>query len=112
MLPNIQTQIDRRRKRAAEDIAAINNQGQHAVYSTYEVTSQSKQSYQVQIHSLTELLNSCSCADYKTNLLGTCKHIEGVLLHLKENLGDGWDKAVVERPAVSQIYLHHAHCRG
>ncbi len=105
---DIQTQIDRRRKRAAEDILAIDNQGQHAVYSTFAVTSQSKQTYRVRIHSLTELLNSCSCADYKTNLLGTCKHIEAVLLHLKKSLGDDWDRAVADRPPVSQIYLHHA----
>ena len=108
MTLNIQNQIERRRKRAAEDITAIENRGQHAVYSTYEVTSQSKQTYRVQIRSLTDLLNHCSCADYKTNLLGTCKHIEAVLLHLKENLGVGWDQAVAERPPVSQIFLHHA----
>jgi len=62
----------------------------------------------VQIRSLSDLLNSCTCADYKTNLLGTCKHIEGVLLHLKENLGDQWDEAAAEKPQVSQIYLRHA----
>ncbi len=105
---DVQEQIERRRKRAAEDIAAIENQGQHTVYSTFEVTSQSKQTYRVQIRSLTELLNSCTCADYKTNLLGTCKHIEAVLLRLKENLGEEWDKMAAERPPVSQIFLHHA----
>ncbi|OQY28878.1 MAG: hypothetical protein B6243_11660 [Anaerolineaceae bacterium 4572_5.2] len=62
----------------------------------------------MQIRSLSDLLNSCTCADYKTNLLGTCKHIEGVLLHLKENLGDQWDEAAAEKPQVSQIYLRHA----
>lgn len=105
---SIQDQIERRRKRATEDIAAIENKGQHAVYSAFDVTSQSGQSYRVQIRSLTELLNSCTCADYKTNLLGTCKHIEAVLLHLKENLGDTWDKVAAEKPPVSQIFLHHA----
>jgi superfamily II DNA or RNA helicase len=104
----MQDQIERRRKRAAEDIAAIENRGQHTVYSAFDVTSLSKQTYRVQIRSLTDLLNSCTCADYKTNLLGTCKHIEAVLLHLKENLGETWDKAVAERPPVSQIFLHHA----
>ncbi|HEY83823.1 MAG TPA: DEAD/DEAH box helicase [Chloroflexi bacterium] len=105
---SIQEQIERRRKRGAEDIAAIKNRGQHAVYSEFDVTSQSRQTYRVQIRSLSDLLNSCTCADYKTNLLGTCKHIEGVLLHLKENLGDQWDEAAAEKPQVSQIYLRHA----
>jgi superfamily II DNA or RNA helicase len=104
----MQDQIERRRKRAAEGIAAIENRGQHAVYSAFDVTSQSGQTYRVQIRSLTDLLNSCTCADYTTNLLGTCKHIEAVLLHLKENLGEAWDKAAAERPLVSQIFLHHA----
>ena len=105
---SIQDQIERRRKRAAEDIAAIENKGEQPVYSAFDVTSQSKQTYRVQIRSLTDLLNSCSCGDYKTNLIGTCKHIEAVLLHLKENLGDKWDEVAAERPPVSQIFLHHA----
>jgi superfamily II DNA or RNA helicase len=105
---DIQDQIDRRRQRAAEDIAAIENRGQHAVYSTFDVTSRSGQTYRVQIRSLTELLNSCTCADYTTNLLGTCKHIEGVLLHLRQNLGETWDEVAAQSPPVSQIFLHHA----
>ncbi len=104
----VEDQIERRRKRATEDIAAIKNRGRHTVYSTFDITSQSGQTYRVPIRSLTDMLNSCTCADYKTNLLGTCKHIEAVLLHLKENLGETWDQAVEERPPVSQIFLHHA----
>ncbi len=104
----IQEQIERRRKRAKEGIAAIENRGQHAVYSVFDVTSQSKQTYRVQIRSLTELLNSCTCADYQTNLLGTCKHIEAVLLHLKESLGDTWEQLAAESTPVCQIFLHHA----
>lgn len=105
---SIEGQIERRRKRAKEDIAAIENKGQHAVYSVFEITSQSGQTYRVQIRSLTELLNSCACADYKTNLLGTCKHIEAVLLHLRENLGEMWDSMAAEKPPVAQVFLHHA----
>ena len=104
----MQDQIERRRQRAAEDIAAIKNRGQHTVYSTFEITSQSGQTYRVQIRSLVDLLNSCTCADYQTNLLGTCKHIEAVLLHLRENLAERWDAMVAERPPVSQVFLHHA----
>lgn len=104
----IQQQIERRRDRAAEDIAAITNRGKHAAYSTFEVTSNSGRAYQVQIHSLTDLLNNCTCADYQTNLIGTCKHIEGVLLNLKDSLGKKWDKMVEARPPLVHIYLHQA----
>jgi superfamily II DNA or RNA helicase len=107
-MSGVEEQIDRRRKRALEDIAAIENRGRHAVYSNFEVTSQSEQTYRVQIRSLTELLNSCTCADYHTNLLGTCKHIEAVLLHLKKNLGESWAQVARQRPPVSQIFVHVA----
>jgi len=36
-------------------------------------------SWQVQIRSLTERANHCTCPDFATNQLGTCKHIEAVL---------------------------------
>jgi hypothetical protein len=51
--------------------------------------------------------NSCSCQDYQTNLIGTCKHIEAVLLYLKkkhrENLGKMARKALLG----AQIYLRY-----
>ncbi len=103
-----QTQIDRRRERAATDIARVVNRGGHAVFSTFEVTSTSEQTYRVQIRSLTELQNSCTCPDYQTNLIGTCKHIEGVLLNLKEALGEQWEELAAQAPPVTQIFVHHA----
>ena len=38
-----------------------------------------KKSYQVQIRSLDQRMNYCTCPDLATNRLGTCKHIEAVL---------------------------------
>lgn len=43
--------------------------------------------YRVQIRSLTEKLNRCSCPDFATNQLGTCKHIEAVLHKLSKRRG-------------------------
>jgi len=49
-------------------------------HGTYEVASaQWKHPYRVEIRSLTEHVNSCSCQDHRMNRLGTCKHIERVL---------------------------------
>ena len=79
----LQEQLDRRRKRGMEEIAKIVNRGQHPVYSAFDVTSTSGKSYTVHIRSLTELLNTCTCPDYATNTIGTCKHIEGVLIYLR-----------------------------
>ena len=104
-----QIQIERRRKRAKEDIAKVANQGRHPVFSSFEVTSLSGRAYQVQIRSLTERLNSCTCPDYQTNLLGTCKHIEGVLLHLHNAVGEeAWEAYATQAPPTTQIYLHQA----
>jgi superfamily II DNA or RNA helicase len=105
---DIQEQIERRRKRAQKEITHVKNRGAHAVFSSFDVTSVSERTYRVQIRSLTELQNSCTCPDYQTNLIGTCKHIEGVLLHLKERLGERWDELAAQSPPVTQIYLHHA----
>lgn len=104
----LQEQIERRRKRGAEELAKIVNRGRHPVYSTFEVTSASEQTYTVQIRSLTERLNTCTCPDYRTNTIGTCKHIEGVLANLQDEFADHWDAYVREAPAITQVYVHHA----
>ena len=88
MPTDLQEQIERRRQRALEEIKKVVNRGSHPVFSQFEVHSKSGQLYRVEIRSLTELQNTCTCADYKTNLIGTCKHIEGVLLSLRDKHGE------------------------
>ena len=51
----------------------------HGLFGDYRVGSSSGGSYTVEIRSLRERINSCECHDYRTNRLGTCKHVEGVL---------------------------------
>jgi superfamily II DNA or RNA helicase len=104
----IQEQIERRRKRGREDLTRIVNQGSHPVYSLFEVTSTSGQTYRVRVHDLEELQNTCTCPDYRTNLIGTCKHIEGVLIQLREKYAGELEELAAERPSVTRIYLHYA----
>ncbi|MBL7064622.1 MAG: DEAD/DEAH box helicase [Anaerolineae bacterium] len=104
----LQVQIERRRKRGKEELVKIVNQGQHPVYSTFEVTSTSERVYTVQIRSLTERLNTCTCPDYHTNTIGTCKHIEGVLANLEKEFADQWEEFVAQAPPITQMYVHHA----
>jgi hypothetical protein len=104
----LQEQIERRRKRGLEDLARIVNRGRHPVYSTFEVASTSERAYTVQIRSLTERLNTCTCPDYRTNTIGTCKHIEGVLAHLGVEFADRWEEFVAQAPPIAQMYVHHA----
>ena len=103
-----QEQIDRRRKRGDEEIVKITNKGKHPVYSAFEVISTSDRPYTVQIRSLTELLNTCTCPDYLTNTIGTCKHIEGVLSNLKEQYAKQWETFIDQAPPIKQLYVHHA----
>ena len=57
-------------------------------FGTWQATSilsatHRKKSYQVQIRSLDQRMNYCTCPDLATNRLGTCKHIEAVLHYAK-----------------------------
>ncbi len=103
----LQEQIQRRRKRGLEELVEIVNKGRSPVYSTFEVTSKSERKYVVQIRSLTQRLNTCTCPDYRTNTIGTCKHIEGVLAHLEREFSDRWEKLIADAPAITQLYVHH-----
>ncbi|MEW5868857.1 MAG: DEAD/DEAH box helicase [Chloroflexota bacterium] len=107
MPTDIQEQIQRRRQRALEEITKITNKGNHPVFSLFDVKSISGRAYRVEIRSLDELQNSCTCPDYKSNLIGTCKHIESVLIYLKEEYGDKLQAMAQERPRGVQIYLHY-----
>ncbi len=107
MPSTIQTQIERRQQRAREEITKVVNQGHHPLFSVFEVTSLSGHAYRVEVHSLTELRNTCTCPDYRTNLIGTCKHIEGVLIHLRKAYGNRLPELTRQRPTGTQVYLHY-----
>jgi hypothetical protein len=49
MPTDIREQIERRRQRALEEITKVVNQGEHPVFSTFAVTSQSGQTYRVEV---------------------------------------------------------------
>ena len=56
-------------------------------FGDYRVSSSSGSSYTVEIRSLDARINSCECSDHRTNGLGICKHIEGVLHRLRGKRG-------------------------
>ncbi|OFX59865.1 MAG: helicase [Bacteroidetes bacterium GWA2_30_7] len=70
-------QIALRKQIATEQIYEVENIGESPVFSDFLVTNhQTKNTYKVAIRDVKNGLNFCSCPDFKTNLLGTCKHIE------------------------------------
>src|SRR3989304_3416259 len=72
-----------RRERAKIEKFAIRQD--RGARSEYRVASHTGYSYTVVLRSLTEALNSCDCPDFRSNQLGTCKHIEAVLLRLRDH---------------------------
>jgi superfamily II DNA or RNA helicase len=78
-------QIDIRRRRAAEEQFRIQNLGRNRVFSDYQVTNpRTGGQYRVSIRGFDVGDNFCECPDFRTNTLGTCKHIEAVLTALRD----------------------------
>jgi superfamily II DNA or RNA helicase len=78
-------QIDIRRKRAAAEGLRIQNLGRNRVFSDYQVTNPTTGGqYRVGIRGFDVGDNTCTCPDFRSNTLGTCKHIEAVLAALKD----------------------------
>jgi SNF2-related domain len=76
-------EILKRQLRAREERHRIANlDSKHPVFSNFEVKSPSGMTYQVEIRDLLSRQFSCTCTDFRINGLGTCKHVEAVLLQL------------------------------
>jgi hypothetical protein len=83
-LSNDEDEIERRRWRGQTEILGVEAlESAHPYFGSFRVRSASGGSYDLEIRSLTERLNTCGCADHRVNGLGTCKHIEGVLAALR-----------------------------
>ena len=79
-------QIDLRRQRARAANLQIENLGKNRVFSDYQVTNpQTKGQYTVTVRGFDTGDNACTCPDFKSNTLGTCKHIEAVLDQLQSD---------------------------
>src|SRR5438132_12755574 len=69
-------QIELRRQFGREQNFTLKNLGEDRVFSEFEVTNpQSQNSYRVHIRGTQPGDNHCSCPDFATNTLGTCKPI-------------------------------------
>ncbi|TWU31196.1 DEAD/DEAH box helicase [Novipirellula artificiosorum] len=73
-----------RQKRAAEETMRVRSMDTDRPWTDYVVTSErSGRSYRVALRSLAEGESYCSCPDFRTNRLGTCKHILNVQTKVK-----------------------------
>src|SRR5205085_5530653 len=79
-----QDEINRRRFRAqTEDFQISNTDPRHPIFSNFRVQSGSGLAYSVEIRDVQQRQFACDCVDFRINGLGTCKHVEAVLLHLQ-----------------------------
>lgn len=79
-MSDVQWQIILRQQIAENENFNIQKISDGAVFADYKVENiKTVATYKVALRSADNSLNFCSCPDFKTNQLGTCKHIEGVL---------------------------------
>jgi superfamily II DNA or RNA helicase len=101
-----------RRQFGREQAFELENLGHEPVFSEFRVYNpQSGMRYRVAIRGSALGCNFCSCPDFATNDLGTCKHIEFTLARLARRRGG---KAALARgfePAYSEIWLDYAGAR-
>ena len=98
-------EIDRRRWRGSTDIVSVEALEPDVPYfGTYRVRSTSGNHYDVEIRSLADRSNSCGCADWNLNGLGTCKHIEGTLEWLRRRGKRAFAAAAILGNPRSEIY--------
>ena len=72
-----------------------NLDGSQPVFSNFTVKSDSGMVYQVELRDVTTRMFSCTCADFRKNGLGTCKHVEAVLIYAAKKAGKAvWAKAL------------------
>jgi len=71
----------------------------------YEVASPSSRAYDVTLRALDAPHNGCTCPDFATNLLGTCKHVEAVLHHLRTDAPRRFRRAVAQDRSAGYLHL-------
>lgn len=83
-------QVALRRQFAVEQNFDVENIGNHPVFSDFNVHNPvSGRTYKVAVRDEKNGHNFCSCPDFKVSVLGTCKHVEYMLHHLKKKKSNG-----------------------
>jgi len=97
----VEQQIAERRERAAVAIAKVLERPSGEPYGDYRVKSASGKTYRVAMRGPGLFENYCSCPDFAVNTLGTCKHIEALLLRLGKRYGKTLENRKLARARAS-----------
>ena len=100
-------EVQRRRLRATnESISVQPLEPKILVFGTFVATAAGTgRPHKVDIRSVTERVNTCDCPDFRVNGLGTCKHVESVLLHIQRSHPEHFRRARIEGSPRVEIYL-------
>lgn len=102
-----------RRQFGREQSFLLENIGSEPVFSEYFITNpESGSRYRVAIRGTSAGMNYCSCPDFATNDLGTCKHIEFTLARIETRRGGKAALKAGFHPPFSEIYLHYGETRS
>ena len=97
-----------RRKYAEQSTFGIQKLDGHPVFADYVVKNPlNHNEYKVSIRDNSNSMNYCSCYDFKTNNLGTCKHIEAVLIRLAKSKRAVKLMQKPYNPAYSSFYVDY-----
>jgi SNF2 family DNA or RNA helicase len=107
-MSDVEWQTILRQQIAADESFDIQKTSDGAVFGDYKVHSgKTSNTYKVALRSADNSLNFCSCPDFKTNQLGTCKHIEAVLSKIKSRPALKRQLAVPYTPPYTSVYLDY-----
>ncbi|MBL8421965.1 MAG: DEAD/DEAH box helicase [Candidatus Accumulibacter phosphatis] len=108
-LPVDEWQRALRRQFGREQPFAFENLGDDPVFSEFAVFNPaSRRRYRVVIRGRLPGDNHCSCPDFATNDLGTCKHIEFTLAQLTAQAGGSKALAAGFQASFSELFLDYA----
>lgn len=84
----------------------IQHLDENRIWGDYMV-SHDESSYRIAFRGVQSERNYCSCLDFRTSGLGTCKHIEAVILQLRQEVpGYPWGD-MVYTPSYSSVFVSY-----
>jgi SNF2 family DNA or RNA helicase len=97
----IEQQIAERQARAGTALVRVLERPAGSAYGDYTIKSGSGRTYRVAVRGPGLFENYCSCPDFAVNTLGTCKHIEAMLLRLRQRRRKPLETAAYKRTRAS-----------
>lgn len=109
---NIREEAIRKRQRRGQTgfFTIYPGRGEHPFFQMFSVHSTSFLQHHVEIHTLfTDESNTCTCRDWATSGLETCKHIEAVIHYLRNLNPSAFTWTLQKTPYLEDAVFAHVH---